>query len=92
MPIISGVLRDEETIFTSTESQLSASQQYVLHYLLPIIETMEKVADNYDEDHLDEDDYEHSQVCLLIILFYTTVLYIDYCCLKSFILTLTYEI
>ena len=53
---------------------------------------MEKVADNYDEDHLDEDDYEHSQVCLLIILFYTTVLYIDYCCLKSFILTLTYEI
>ena len=92
MPIISGVLRDDETIFTTAPSQLSASQEYVFQYLIPIIATMEKVPDNYNEDDVDEDNYEHTQVRLLIALLYTIVLYEYYWHLKYFILTLTYEL
>ena len=63
-----GILRDDDTTLSVPQSQLSASQQYALKYVLQILTKMEKLSDEYNEDDIDEDNYEHCQVHLLIII------------------------
>ena len=68
IPIFSlQILRDDQTTFPTSHTQLSSSQQYVLQYVVLIITTMERASDNYNEDDIDEDNYEHCQVRLLIM-------------------------
>ena len=64
----SGILRDDDTTLSIPQSQLSASQQYALKYVLQILPKMEKLSDEYNEDDIDEDNYEHCQAHLLIII------------------------
>ena len=62
-----GILPDDQTTFPTPHTQLSVSQQYMLQYIVQILTTMERVSDNYNEDDIDEDNYEHFQVHLLIM-------------------------
>ena len=52
-----GILRDDDTTLSIPQSQLSASQQYALKYVLQILPKMEKLSDEYNEDDIDEDNY-----------------------------------
>ena len=62
-----GILPDDQTTFPTPHTQLSVSQQYMLQYIVQILTTMERVSDNYNEDDIDEDNYEHCQVHLLFM-------------------------
>lgn len=81
-----GVLQDDDTIILTTTSQLSASQQCVLQYVMPIITKMERVSDNYNEDVIDQDNYEYCQVHFLPVYLSCNCLYTIIAFSNSFLL------
>ena len=51
-------MRGDDIPFPIHQSQLSASQQYALQYVLDILSKMETVSDEYNDYDTDEDNYE----------------------------------
>ena len=51
-------MQGDDIPFPIHQSQLSASQQYALQYVLDILSKMEKVSHEYNDYDIDEDSYE----------------------------------